>query len=280
MVRSIQDTGQGVGMRSTELHDKSSELRKLVHGQSESLDLISTAFEEMVATANEVSRNCSEAAESANNSQIQVNEGQESLRKTVDSVSKLTELLADSNSDMNQLSYESNNIESILDTIRGIAEQTNLLALNAAIEAARAGEQGRGFAVVADEVRTLASRTSDSTEEISKLLNGLRNLVSTVSSKTSESLENAEESQKLTNGLEGSLSQVFEGINSIKDMTTQIATSAEEQHQVAEHINQNIVNVKNSSTDTEDIAGSANAMSDELKDLSTNLMSLVDKFKV
>lgn len=138
--------------------------------QRGAVELVSTAFNEMVATANEVARSCSEAASSADAGQRQVHDGQVQIDEATGSVSQLSENLLSSSRCMQELEQDSRNINTILDTIRSIAEQTNLLALNAAIEAARAGEQGRGFAVVADEVRALAKRTADSTGEIDSLL--------------------------------------------------------------------------------------------------------------
>ena len=280
LVRNIQSSGKGVDGQANELQSQAGILSGLVNSQSEAMSLISTAFEEMVATTNEVAKNCAEAADATNESQKQVDEGRHSLEQTLRSVTLLSELLGEANTDMGRLNNESKNIESILDTIKGIAEQTNLLALNAAIEAARAGEQGRGFAVVADEVRTLASRSAASTEEISNLLNGLRQLVYTMTEKTSQSLEKVEESKSLSQVLNDNLDNVFGSINTIRDMTEQIAASAEEQHQVAEHINQNIVSVKDTSSETSDVSSKTNRMSDELKSLSSELTMQVSKFKV
>jgi methyl-accepting chemotaxis protein len=280
LIRNIQNSGNGVDKSANELQSQAGKLSDLVNSQSDAMSMISTAFEEMVATTNEVARNCTEAANATHESQRQVDEGHKSLEQTLRSVTVLSDLLNEANSDMGRLNGESKNIESILDTIKGIAEQTNLLALNAAIEAARAGEQGRGFAVVADEVRTLASRSAASTEEISNLLIGLRQLIDAMSKKTSESLEKVEESKSISHVLNNNLDSVFGSINTIRDMTEQIAASAEEQHQVAEHINQNIVAVKDTSSETATVSSKTNLMSEELKSLSSELTMQVRKFKI
>ncbi|WP_390899628.1 methyl-accepting chemotaxis protein [Pseudomonas rhodesiae] len=151
--------------------------------QREAVELVSTAFNEMVATANEVARSCSGAAESAENGHRRVAEGKQQIEATTDNVNRLGRRLSESSQAMVELEAGSRSINQILGTIRAIAEQTNLLALNAAIEAARAGDQGRGFAVVADDVRALAKRTSDSTGEIEHLLGALETKTQEVTQK-------------------------------------------------------------------------------------------------
>ena len=198
------------------------------------MEQVATAFNEMVSTSNEVANNCMMAATAADDGEKQVSSGYNLIQETVHSVDALENIIDEANTAMIQLSEESKNITAILDTIRGIAEQTNLLALNAAIEAARAGEQGRGFAVVADEVRTLAGRTAESTEEIDTLLTGLGQQTVTVSDKLGNSLEHSKQTADAT----GRTKEIFESMQSsvttIRNMTTQIATAAKEQSDVAE----------------------------------------------
>lgn len=247
--------------------------------QREAVDMVSTAFHEMVATANEVARSCSQAAQSADSGQQQAREGQQQIDAAVQSVDRLSQEIEQSAQSIQQLERDSNAIQSILGTIRSIAEQTNLLALNAAIEAARAGEQGRGFAVVADEVRALAKRTADSTSEIDGLLGNLANRTAEVAEQMHASLEVSQQSVNRIGLARDSFGQIRESVDIIRDMNTQIATAAEEQHQVAEDINRHISQIHGDAQLVAELAQAARQDSQSLEGLSNELDALVRRFR-
>ncbi|AIZ35488.1 methyl-accepting chemotaxis protein [Pseudomonas parafulva] len=247
--------------------------------QREAVDMVSTAFHEMVATANEVARSCSQAAQSADSGQQQARQGQQQIDAAVQSVDRLSHEIEQSAQSMQQLERDSNSIQSILGTIRSIAEQTNLLALNAAIEAARAGEQGRGFAVVADEVRALAKRTADSTAEIDGLLGNLASRTAQVAAQMHASLDVSQQSVSRIGEARDSFGQIRESVDVIRDMNTQIATAAEEQHQVAEDINRHISQIHGDAQLVAELAQAARQDSQSLEGLSSELDALVRRFK-
>ncbi|MBV7548468.1 methyl-accepting chemotaxis protein [Pseudomonas sp. PDM26] len=257
----------------------SSDMAEAAGRQREAVDMVSTAFHEMVATANEVARSCSQAAESADSGQRQAREGQQQIDAAVNSVDRLSQEIEQSAQSMQQLERDSNDIQSILGTIRSIAEQTNLLALNAAIEAARAGEQGRGFAVVADEVRALAKRTADSTAEIDGLLGNLAKRTSQVTQQMHASLEVSQQSVTRIGEARSSFGQIRESVDVIRDMNTQIATAAEQQHQVAEDINRHISQIHGDAQLVAELANSARLDSQSLAGLSNELDGLVRRFR-
>ncbi len=257
----------------------SSDMAEAAGRQREAVDMVSTAFHEMVATANEVARSCSQAADSADSGQRQARQGQQQIDAAVHSVDQLSQELEQSAQSMQQLERDSNDIQSILGTIRSIAEQTNLLALNAAIEAARAGEQGRGFAVVADEVRALAKRTADSTAEIDGLLGNLAKRTSQVTQQMHASLQVSQQSVTRIGEARESFGQIRESVDVIRDMNTQIATAAEEQHQVAEDINRHISQIHGDAQLVAELANSARLDSQSLAGLSNELDGLVRRFR-
>jgi methyl-accepting chemotaxis protein len=178
------------------------------------------------------------------------------------------------------LEKDSNQIGSILDVIKGIAEQTNLLALNAAIEAARAGEQGRGFAVVADEVRTLASRTQESTEEIQSMIEKLQSGAKVAVSVMSDSRKYADDSVSHAKSAGEALEMITQSISTITEMNTQIATAAEEQSAVSEEINGNIVNINHAAEEAAEGANSTSTESERLAEMAKELQLLVHQFKI
>ncbi|AUM70777.1 chemotaxis protein [Pseudomonas fluorescens] len=247
--------------------------------QRQAVELVSTAFNEMVATANEVARSCSQAASSADEGYRDVHDGQHHIGEATGSVLKLSEDLQQSTQTMQALEQDSKNINTILDTIRSIAEQTNLLALNAAIEAARAGDQGRGFAVVADEVRALARRTADSTGEIDSLLGNLARRTQEVTQQMQSSLQVSQTSVERIQQARDSFDKIRNSVDSIRDQNTQIATAAEEQHQVAEDINRHIAQIHADAQLVEEFAHSAQTGSGRLTDISGQLKGLVGRFK-
>ncbi len=251
-----------------------------VHQQQSETEQVATAMNEMTATVQEVARHAADAAHSARSANDETANGQQVVNRVVNSINTLASEIDSASNVIKQLEDESENIGSVLDVIRGIAEQTNLLALNAAIEAARAGEQGRGFAVVADEVRTLASRTQKSTEEIQQMIErlqaGSRDAVSAMHSSTEkaqQSVSHADEAGK-------SLQSISQAVNSITDMNIQIASAAEEQGAVAEEINRNITNINEVVHQTAEGAEQISLASDELAQLSAELQKLVSQFKI
>jgi methyl-accepting chemotaxis protein len=283
---AIRNLIQSIGGAASKILDTSKSSTQVSHDmaeaagrQREAVDMVSTAFHEMVATANEVARSCSQAAESADSGQRQAREGQQQIDAAVNSVDRLSQEIEQSAQSMQQLERDSNDIQSILGTIRSIAEQTNLLALNAAIEAARAGEQGRGFAVVADEVRALAKRTADSTAEIDGLLGNLAKRTSEVTQQMHASLEVSQQSVTRIGEARSSFGQIRESVDVIRDMNTQIATAAEEQHQVAEDINRHISQIHGDAQLVAELANSARLDSQSLAGLSSELDALVRRFK-
>ncbi|WP_374707258.1 methyl-accepting chemotaxis protein [Pseudomonas sp. 008] len=247
--------------------------------QREAVELVSTAFNEMVATSNEVARSCSQAASSADVGYREVHDGQQHIGEATGSVLKLSDDLQQSARTMQMLEQDSKNINTILDTIRSIAEQTNLLALNAAIEAARAGDQGRGFAVVADEVRALARRTADSTGEIDSLLGNLARRTQEVTQQMQKSLQVSQTSVECIQQARVSFDKIRSSVDSIRDQNTQIATAAEEQHQVAEDINRHIAQIHADAQLVEEFARSAHTGSNRLTDISGQLKGLLGWFK-
>ncbi|MCY1367506.1 Methyl-accepting chemotaxis protein McpQ [compost metagenome] len=233
----------------------------------------------MLATSNDVASSCSQAAESAARGQLETSAGQQQIDKAVHSASRLSSEIIQAADSMQQLEQDSNGIQSILGTIRAIADQTNLLALNAAIEAARAGEQGRGFAVVADEVRALAKRTADSTEEIDQLLTNLSYRTQQVSKQMYASLEVSQETRDIVGEARSSFELIRASVDVVCDMTAQIATAAEQQTQVAEDIGQHIGQIHSDAQLVAALAGKAEANSQSLASLSSDLSEWTARFR-
>lgn len=279
LILSIGQAAEQIHQTSSTSSKGSVRMAEAAGRQRESVDMVSTAFHEMVATANEVARSCNQAAESADNGQRQAREGQQQIDAAVSSVDQLSNEIGQSASAMQELEQDNLNIQSILGTIRSIAEQTNLLALNAAIEAARAGEQGRGFAVVADEVRALAKRTSDSTAEIDGLLSNLAQRTRQMGKQMQASMEVSQSTVTRINAARSSFGLIRESVDVIRDMNTQIATAAEEQHQVAEDINRHISLIHGDARLVAELAESARSDSQNLTNLSNELNRLVHRFR-
>ncbi|XPV20393.1 methyl-accepting chemotaxis protein [Pseudomonas palleroniana] len=279
LVQRIGSASSDLQTAAVDTSEVANNMNQAAGRQREAVELVSTAFNEMVATANEVARSCSAAASSADEGYRDVHDGQQHIGEATGSVLKLSEDLQKSTQTMQLLEQDSHNINTILDTIRSIAEQTNLLALNAAIEAARAGDQGRGFAVVADEVRALARRTADSTGEIDSLLGNLARRTQEVTQQMQGSLQVSHASVERIQQARDSFDKIRGSVDSIRDQNTQIATAAEQQHQVAEEINRHIAQIHADAQLVEGFAQSSQTGSGRLIEISGELKGLVGRFK-
>jgi methyl-accepting chemotaxis protein len=248
--------------------------------QQGEIEQVATAMNEMSATVSEVSKNAANAASAATDADDRAKDASAVVNTTVETINNLASEVERASEMIENLKGDSLSIGAVLDVIRDIAEQTNLLALNAAIEAARAGEQGRGFAVVADEVRTLASRTQQSTREINdmieKLQNGANQAVSVMEAGRTKAVESVEQAAKAGEALEA----ITGVVDNIKSMNMQIASAAEEQSATAEEINRNIVNISEVAQETAAGSQQTASASDELARLASDLQGHVVKFKI
>ncbi len=248
--------------------------------QHNETDMVASAMNQMTATVQEITNSIKDTASAAEQANQETANGNERVKNTGQAIQKLANEIATSSDIINSVESESKTIGSVLDVIKSIAEQTNLLALNAAIEAARAGEQGRGFAVVADEVRTLAGRTQTATEEINQMIlnlqTGTRNAVNAIKNSCTQ----AESAVEHANQAGDSILIITESVEKINEMSKQIANAAAEQETVSEEINNNIVSINNVATDSVRASEQISAANSELSKMTDELREMMAVFKL
>ena len=247
LVGRIADDSSRVNEKCNSLSDTAKENNQHIENMHAQTNQVATAVNEMTASIQEVANNAAQTADSAQEAKQASEKGGELVKNTSNTIAELAKEIGSASTVISQLEQDSEDINRILEVIRSVAEQTNLLALNAAIEAARAGEQGRGFAVVADEVRTLATRTHESTEEITAMIEKLQNGSQAAVKSMKEAESKAEQSVEQAKSTTDSINHVNQSIQNISDMSYQIASAVEEQSTVAEEVNKSITIVSESS---------------------------------
>ncbi|AHG43442.1 methyl-accepting chemotaxis protein [Pseudomonas syringae CC1557] len=280
LISGIRDGVTQIASAAEELSAVTEQTSAGVNSQKVETDQVATAMQEMSATVHEVARNAEQASVAASDADKQAREGDKVVGEAIQQIERLATEVARSSDAMNVLEQESDKIGKVMDVIKAVAEQTNLLALNAAIEAARAGEAGRGFAVVADEVRGLAQRTQQSTEEIEGLVAALQNGTRQVSGIMLGSRALTDSSVELTRKAGTSLEDITRTVSSIQAMNQQIAAAAEQQSSVADEISRSIVNVRDVSEQTAEASEETAASSVELARLGGQLQMMVSHFRV
>ncbi len=250
-----------------------------IHKQQQTVSEFATAITQMSSAILEVAQNTQITAESTQEANAETDKGKVTTNNTIQGIHSLAQNITSATDVVNRLNEESQAISSVLDVIRGIAEQTNLLALNAAIEAARAGEQGRGFAVVADEVRTLSARTQESIAEIESMIKRVQDSVQEATSTMVESCSKAESCSDQSNAIAEFLTTITDSVSNISDMTIQIANTAEEQSAVSEEIKNNVNSLTEQAGQSVEIANENDHISQDLTSLTVQLKKLVRQFQ-
>ncbi|MCE9852049.1 methyl-accepting chemotaxis protein [Shewanella chilikensis] len=280
ILNNIANAANTVSDSATELSSFTQQTNERMHRQQAETEQTATAMNEMTATVSEVAQSTTAAADSAHSADASAANGDAIVQESIASMVALSAQIQGTAQVITHLANESQNIGRVLDVIKGIAEQTNLLALNAAIEAARAGEQGRGFAVVADEVRTLASRTHSSTQEIESMIATLQTGVQEAVTAMEQGITQVEQANSKANMAGEALKEIVVSVDSIAQLNTHIATAAEEQSSVAEDINRSIMAI---SDITQQSAQAANELTESVSNLShlaENMRAEVARFRL
>ncbi len=280
VIGEIESSSQVLSAASEQLAAASEESSQSVYQQKQETEQLATAINEMAATVQEVANSSTGAAGSAHRAMAESQHGRSAVNETIHAINTLSEGVQRSADAIAKLGEESNNIGMVLDVIRGIAEQTNLLALNAAIEAARAGEQGRGFAVVADEVRTLATRTHDSTQEIQSMIERLQGGARESSRMMEESRTQMEQSVSKATEAGEVLEIVLDAVTEITDKNNQIASAAEQQSAVTEELNQNVSVIADVAEQNAATSSQTAQSSTELAETAVALKEMISRFKL
>lgn len=279
-IKLIEGSSAQLAAASEEMDAITEESSRGLLRQNNEIDQAATAVNQMTAAVDEVARNAALASDAANASDQSTRIGTARVNSTVSAIEKLSKTVQSTSVDVERLAVQSKDISKVLEVIRTIAEQTNLLALNAAIEAARAGEQGRGFAVVADEVRALAHRTQISTQEIEQMIGDILKGTVQATKAMSESCEQAEGTLSIAHEAGAALTLIAKAISEINEMNLMIATASEQQAQVARSVDGNLMSIRDLSIQSTTGANQTIAASSDLSRLSVDMSKLVARFSL
>ncbi|GAC1034787.1 methyl-accepting chemotaxis protein [Pseudomonas sp. No.21] len=287
MQQQLRGTIQQIGNSATQLASAAEELNAVTEEgnrsltrQHDEIEMAATAVNEMTAAVEEVARNASSTSDASRASEESAQSGRDRVQQTVQAIRSMSQEVAHTSTLVEGLADRAQSISKVLDVIRAIAEQTNLLALNAAIEAARAGEQGRGFAVVADEVRALAHRTQESTREIEQMIGSIQSGTGEAVGAMNQNDQRARQMLEIAEAAGRALEEITEQVGQINERTLVIASAAEEQAQVAREVDRNLVNIRDISVQTATGANQTAAASQELSRLAVELNGMVARFTV
>ena len=279
-IRGISESAQQLASAAEEMSSVMEQSTRGLQAQNDEIEQAATAVTQMSAAVDEVAGNAVSSAEASQASDEDSKHGHYQISETISSIQNLVNEVLDASGKAEGLAVQAQDISKVLEVIRGIAGQTNLLALNAAIEAARAGEAGRGFAVVADEVRSLAQRTQDSTEEIEQMITGIQQGTQDTVGALTSSAEHASQTLQRANSAGSALEKITAAISQINQRNLVIASAAEQQASVAREVDRSLVNIRDLSTQTATGATQTSAASQELSRLAVDLNGLVTRFIV
>ncbi|WP_414707590.1 methyl-accepting chemotaxis protein [Pseudomonas sp. UBA5706] len=287
MQSKLRDTLQRISGSATQLASAAEELNAVtdesargLSQQNNEIEQAATAVNEMTSAVEEVARNAVSTSQASQNATTSASDGRDLVQETVSAIERMSSDVQGTAKLIGNLADESRDIGKVLDVIRGLADQTNLLALNAAIEAARAGEAGRGFAVVADEVRALAHRTQQSTSEIERMIGSIQGGTEQAVNSMRSSTDRAESTLNIAKGAGVALDTINSAVVEINERNLVIASAAEEQAQVAREVDRNLVNIRDLSAQSTTGANQTTAASNELARLAVDLNGMVARFRL
>jgi methyl-accepting chemotaxis protein len=280
LIGKISDVTDSLVQSTGQLTDIADQGNRRIANQRQETDQVATAANEMAATIQEVARSAANAAKVAGDATTQTREGGDTVEETINAIRGLAGDIEHAGKVITNLRGETDNIGSVLDVIRGIAEQTNLLALNAAIEAARAGEQGRGFAVVADEVRTLASKTQQSTQDIQVMIEHLQQGAAEAVSVMEHSRDSSNQTVERAGSAHLALAEITRAVSEIDNMNAQIASAADEQSTVSEMISQSVSRIAYLAEESLDASDQTARAATNISGIGQELGDLVKRFEL